>query len=194
MIKRTVVAGTAAALTIAVAAAAAGSTKTHIYRAFTASGKPAIKVTKTMEGFCNGGSIAIDRNDAWRCFAGNFVLDPCFSSSKAKGIVLCPAAPWKASGIKVRLTGKLRDGNKRKPSTSVLPWGIRTSTGLRCEIATGATLVVHKQRLNYFCLHSKSGLWGSPSRNHQPWTIRIAPASTTTTKLTKTVQIATAWF
>ena len=90
------------------------------------------------------------------------------------------------------MKGKLKHGNTKKPSTSGLPWAIQTTTGLRCVIATGATSVVQKQRLNYFCLKSKDGLWGSPSRKHEPWTIYIAPG--TSKKLSKTVGIRTAWF
>jgi hypothetical protein len=180
------------ALVAAATASAASTTKTEIYRAFTSSGTPAIKIAKTVKGTCNGGSAATNRNDAWRCFAGNFVYDPCFSSSKAKGILVCPGNPWNRSGIELKLTGKLRFGNTKRPSTSGMPWAIETTTGLKCAIDTGATTVVQKQRLNYFCLKSKDGLWGSPSRKHEPWTIYIAAG--TATKLSKTVAIKTAWF
>ncbi len=181
-----------AALVAAAAASAASNTQTHIYQAFTSSGKPAIKITKKVKGTCNGGAAAIDRNDAWRCFAGNFVYDPCFSSSKAKGILVCPGDPWNASGVELKVSGKLRYPDKGKPSTSGMPWAIETTTGLKCALDTGATTVVQKQRLNYFCLDSKDGLWGSPSRKHEPWTIYIAPG--TTKKLSKTAAVKTAWF
>jgi len=182
----------AALVAAATASAATTTTKTHIYQAFTSSGKPAIKITKTVTGTCNGGSAAINRNDAWRCFAGNFVYDPCFNSSKANGILVCPGNPWSTSAVELKLKGKLTLGNTKKPSTSGMPWAIETTTGLKCAIDTGATTVVQKQRLNYFCVKSKDGLWGSPSRKHEPWTIYIAPG--TTTKLSTTVGIQTAWF
>jgi hypothetical protein len=181
-----------AALVAAGAAPAASSTKADIYRAFTSSGKPAIKITKTVKGTCNGGSAAVNRSDAWRCFAGNFVYDPCFSSTEAKGILVCPGNPWNTSAVELKVSGKLRFPDKGKPSTSGMPWAIQTTTGLKCVIATGATTVLQKQRLNYFCVRSKDGLWGSPSRKHEPWTIHIAPPSAT--KLSKTVAIKTAWF
>ncbi len=181
-----------AALLAAAAASAASNTQTHIYQAFTSSGKPAIKITKTVKGTCNGGAAAINRNDAWRCFAGNYVYDPCFSSSKAKGILVCPGNPWNSSGVELKVSGKLKYGDHGKPSTAGMPWAIETTAGLKCAIDTGATTVVQKQRLNYFCLKSKDGLWGSPSRKHEPWTIYIAPS--TAKKLSKTAAIETAWF
>lgn len=181
-----------AALVAAASASATSSTTTHIYQAFTSSGKPAIKITKTVKGICVGGSSATDRNDAWRCFGGNFVYDPCFSSSKAKGILVCPGNPWSRSGVELKVSGKLQFPDKQKPSTSGMPWAIQTTTGLKCVIATGATTVLQKQRLNYICMKSKDGLWGSPSRKHEPWKIDIAPS--TATKLSKTVAIKTAWF
>jgi hypothetical protein len=174
------------------ASAFAANTKTHIYEAFKADGSPAIKVTKTVDGSCFSGSIAIDRKDAWRCTSASTLADPCFSSAKAHGYVLCPAAPWKRSGIKIHLTKKLILGNKRSPSTKGDPWGIQTSGGLRCAIATGATTTLDHKRANYFCKNSTDWLWGSPIRTSEPWKIFIAPIKAT--KLSKKTAITVAWF
>jgi hypothetical protein len=175
-------------------AALAGTTKTqaHIYEPFTSSGKPAVHVSSTVRGSCNGGSAAIDRDDAWRCFTGNFIYDPCFSSSKAKGIVLCPTGPGSTSAVEIKLTAKLTFGDKAKPSTSGTPWAVETTSGLKCLISTGATSVIDHRRANYFCGKGKNVLWGSPSRKSEPWTIYSAPA--TATKLTQTVKLSVAWF
>ena len=184
---------------VAIGAALAGSalagatrTRTHIYEAFTASGAPAVHVKSTVRGECNGGSAATDRDDAWRCFSGNDVYDPCFSSSKAKGIVLCPTGPGSSSAVKIKLTARLSDGNRGKPSKSGAPWAVETTSGTKCELNTGATTIVDHRRANYFCEHSTSVLWGSPSRESEPWTIYSAPA--TATKLTRKVKISVAWF
>jgi hypothetical protein len=175
-----------------VALARTTRTRTVIYQAFTSSGAPAIHVKSTVRGTCNGGSSAIDRADAWRCFAGNGVYDPCFSSTKAKGIVLCPDGPWTSSGVEIKLTAALTGPNKHKPSTSGDPWAVETTSGAKCEISTGATTVVDGQRANYFCLNSKDALWGNPSRKSEPWT--ILAASQTATKLTSRVKLSEAWF
>lgn len=176
----------------ALAAGRATDTQTHIYRAFKSSGAPAIHVTKTVDGSCFSGSLAADRDDAWRCMSGNFLYDPCFSSAKAKGIVLCPADPWKRSGIKIKLTKPLpkKHADKGKPSTHGLPWGIQTTSGRKCVIETGATWEFHGQRANYYC-SSKLWLYGDPDRKVEPWTIHAGPAHPK--KLHK-VAIKTAWF
>src|SRR5581483_2686038 len=182
----------AGALLCAAAPAMAAKTTTHIYQAFNSNGSPAIQITRTVNGSCFSGSIATDRKDAWRCNAGNILADPCFSSTKAPGYVLCPAAAWKRAGIKIHLTSKLKLGNKRSPSTQGDPWAIQTDAGLRCAIATGATSVVAHKRANYACRSSNQWLWGSPIRSGEPWKIFIAPIKAK--KLTKTTTIAIAWF
>ncbi len=182
----------ASAAVTSAALAGATQTRTIIYQAFTSAGKPAIHVTNTSRGHCVGGSSAINRSDAWRCFTGNFVYDPCFSSSKATGLVLCPVGPWTSAGVEIKLAAALTGANKGKPSTSGNPWAVETTSGAKCELATGATSILDHRRANYFCQTGKDVLWGSPSRKSQPWTIFSAPA--TATKLTKMVKLGVAWF
>jgi hypothetical protein len=190
-----VVALSALALAGAAGAGAAVHTRATIFRPFTASGKPAGRVTRTMRGYCWTGSSASGRADAWRCTVRNQIIDPCFSSPKARGLVVCAATgPWSSSLIKIKLTRKLpgKFANKGKPSTTGLPWALRTTSGWKCELATGATNVIAGRRLNYFCTGTKQGLWGSPSRAAQPWRIYAAPPTATT--LRRRVGISSAWF
>jgi hypothetical protein len=188
----TIVAGIGLAL--AGGATAGTRTAARIYQAFKPNGMPAIHVTKTVKGHCYSGSLEADRNDAWRCFVGNFIYDPCFSSSNAKGIVLCPTAAWKQSGVKIKLTKALPKafGDKPKPSKkSGIPWALETTSGLKCGLVTGATSVLDGRRANYEC--GVTGLlWGAPSRKSEPWTIYSATLSAK--KLTKKVRIKIAWF
>ena len=174
---------------LGVSAAAATSTRTVIYRAYTSSGQPAITVTKTVHGSCFAASIAADRNDAWRCMSGNLIHDPCFSSTKAKGIVLCPAAAWKRSGIKIKLTAPLpKPPNKPKPSTAGRPWAIKTTSGLRCAALAGMAPVSGKHFGSYLCTDGEF-LWDTPNRKTQPWTIRIGK-----TKPSGKARVKLAWF
>jgi hypothetical protein len=170
---------------------AAVRTQTHIYEAFTASGKAAIGVSETVHGYCYIGSLAAARDDAWRCISGDYLYDPCFSSHKAKGIVLCLGAPWQRSGVEIKLTKPLPKPYAGNPSTSGLPWGIETAAGLKCVMATGGTTAIRGVRANYGCT-SNEWLWGSPSRKSQPWTIYIAPFDAK--KLSTRAKIAVAWF
>jgi hypothetical protein len=176
----------------ALAATTGSPTQTHVYRAFKANGAPAIHVMKTVSGSCFSGSLVRDRDDAWRCMSKNFIYDPCFSSPKAKGIVLCPAAAWKRSGVEIKLMKPLpkKFADKRKPSTRGLPWAIETTSGMKCSFEAGATFVFHHLRANYQC-SSNVWLFSRPDRSHEPWTIHAGP---THPKKLHTVAVKVAWF
>jgi hypothetical protein len=181
------------ALAVGSVATAGTHTSTRIYGAFTASGQAAIHVTKTVKGYCFAGSLEADRNDAWRCLSKNFLYDPCFSSSKAKGIVLCPAAAWKRSGLEIKLTKGLptKFGSKRAPSTKGRPWAMETFSGLKCALAGMGPIISPRVVGDYAC-KNPIWLWGRPNRKTQPWTIYVAPAGAT--KLTTKAKIWIAWF
>jgi len=176
----------------AAADAQTSTTSVTVYQAFTAHGSVRLH-TRSRSGFCPSGSEATPRREAWRCFSGNLVLDPCFSSSRKRGIVVCPEAPWLNGGVEIHLTKPLpAHGNHASPSTSLRPWALELATGLRCLFAGGATNVVEGKRLNYFCpAASEQGLWGFPDRTSTPWTILIAPFGAT--KLSEQVGIGRAW-
>jgi hypothetical protein len=184
-----------AALFVAVPALASTTrTRAVVYQAFTSSGKPAYRVGRAFRGSCFRGAQSINRDDAWRCISGNALFDPCFSSTQAKGIVLCPSTPFGSSVVEMRLTKRLPTGmaDKHKPASSGLPWAIETSTGFKCVMDTGATNAIGSTRANYGCTRGTGWLWGDPSRSTEPWTIRIAPL--TAKRLEKRVGITQAWF
>ncbi len=68
-------------------AAAHAKTTETIFQAFHPDGQPAI-YTRSKSGSCFAGSRTINRADAWRCFVGNYIYDPCFNSSQALGVGL----------------------------------------------------------------------------------------------------------
>ena len=192
-----------AALVAAMTAAALGTetavagqrTQLSIYEPFTPAGAPTVRVTSTIRGNCWTGSSAAAREDAWRCMSGNFIYDPCFSSTGVRGIVLCPATgPWSSAAIEIKLTRRLpsKYGNKGKPSTKGLPWALLTASGWKCRLDTGATAVVDGRRANYACTGTKDWLWGAPTRQSEPWRIYVAPVSAK--KLSRTASIRAAWF
>lgn len=196
MRRATLVATLTVATIVSIGATASGErTKLTIYEPFTSSGAPSVRVTSTIRGHCWTGSLATRRGDAWRCMSGNFIDDPCFSSTSATGVVLCPATgPWSSAAIEIRLTRSLprKYGNKGKPSTAGLPWALVTTSGWKCVLATGATTVVDGRRANYACRGTKDWLWGAPMRRREPW--RIDAASVSARKLSRTVSISAAWF
>jgi hypothetical protein len=155
-------------------------TTATIFQAFTFTGAPTIH-TGTKPGHCYTGSLTIDRNDAWRCFVGNTIYDPCFSSSRAHGVVICPN-PQLKGGVEIRLTSGLPHAfaNTRMQSLKDQPWDIQLTSGRYCSFSSGASEVVRGKRLNYFCgPGTKYGLWGFPRRSSEPWTIFIGPLTAT---------------
>jgi hypothetical protein len=173
-------------------AAAAPGTKVFLFRAFTSKGRPTIRVTH-VRGSCFSGSDATPRDDAWRCSFGDELADPCFSSARATGVVLCPSAD-PASGTEITLSARLprAQANRAQPSKNLHPWDLRLSSGRYCEFSGGATSAVAGVRLNYFCEGlTDSGLWGWPDRASSPWTIFVAPFNAKS--LTRRVAIERAW-
>ncbi len=168
------------------------STIISVYRPFTPRGSTHLSVL-VRAGTCPSGSEVSPRRDAWRCFSGNEILDPCFSSPKRRNVVLCPLAPWFDRGTELRLHKPLvaAQGNHARPSTGLTPWALQLADGRRCIYAEGATSVVAGERLNYFCGTFTEGLWGAPDRTSEPWTILIG--SSKATSLEERVAIARAW-
>jgi hypothetical protein len=126
--------------------------------------------------------------------SGNLLFDPCFSSPRAAGLVLCATAPWRNAGVKLRLTAALPRAmaNHGAPSLRNQPWALELLNGRRCLFTGGATASVEGKRLNYFCTAGASnGLWGFPDRRGEPWSILSAPAAAT--HLRKHEPIRRAW-
>jgi len=150
------------------------TTRPKVYRAFTPHGNSVFR-TRLRHGSCFVGASSINRRDAWRCTGGHLIYDPCFSSSKRPGIVLCPNDPWSGTGVKLRLTARLRGGNGPAPSTRARPWAVELYDGRRCQVITGASSILQGQRANFDCGRKQDALWGNPDRSTAPWTIFTAP-------------------
>ena len=184
--------GSALALACAAVAAAHLETATTLFEPFTAAGAPTIHV-KQASGHCWTGSLSSPRSDAWRCFEGNYILDPCFSSASVAGRVVCPNSGLK-DGIELKLTKPLprKQANSGRLSLGERPWQLELAGGRHCVFASGATSVIGRRRLNYFCDgKGQLGLWGWPDRRQEPWTIESAPASAS--HLSGRVEIIHAW-
>jgi hypothetical protein len=161
-----------------------------VFHAFTATGAPAIKVT-SVAGKCFTSSLTSSRSDAWRCIVGNDLYDPCFSSPVAP-VVICPNSD-PVRGTEIRLSSGLptADANHGTPSTKSRPWSVKLYSGTYCALASGALSVIDGLPGDYFCGAARSGLWGSPRRTTEPWTIFSAPPTAKT--LSRRVSIEHAW-
>jgi hypothetical protein len=149
------------------------------------------RVTQNVRGTCFSGSLADQRRrDAWRCMAGNEILDPCFASpSVPHGFLACFQAPWSKRVIGFRLTEPLP---ARGPTRGGLPWGIQLASGKRCTFETGATGAVDGKRINYGCVGGGL-LIGTVDRSTRTWTI-LYQAGDTGTGPVERQPIAIAWY
>jgi hypothetical protein len=174
-------------------AAASRPTTVHRFVAFqggrVASG---LDTVKQASGHCWTSSIADGRADAWRCFLGNLILDPCFSNGRSsQPYVVCSAAPWSTKVTLLSLTKRLPLSMANKGShTLAMPWGIVTAGGKRCTAVTGTTSPVAGKLIRYYC-RGGGVLAGWPDRRAPVWTISFARSETA--HRLSTVAVAGVW-
>jgi hypothetical protein len=173
----------------------AQATSSHIFAPFN-GGEIAngVKVNKTGRGYCWTGSGADTRPDAWRCFLGNLILDPCFSNEMGTStFVICADSPW-SSVTKLRLTESLprSQGNAEKTDpTAGRVWALELTDGTRCVALTGATGAIAGLGIAYGC-DGGGVLAGEPRRANPIWTIFFAPSFKS--RVLDERQIAEAWW
>jgi hypothetical protein len=175
--------GDASAAPVAVTTSAATPVGTEIVSTTWRSG---VEVTATVamgeHDSCQQSLISA-RPDAYRCFAGDVVHDPCFTSPRG---VVCPELPWARRATLLQLAVDPAPGDG--PIAAGLPWGIELADGQRCAFLGGATDLVDDLRANYGCDHGT--VYGAPTGDPQ-WMVRYRPEGTD--RLT-TVAVTTAWF
>jgi hypothetical protein len=139
---------------------------------FAATGtlNPRFHVGSRGSGYCWTASLATQAPDAYRCFQGNAIHDPCFAPPHG-GDVACFIDPWHAVTL-LRLTRPL-PSHGPPAAGPVLPWAILTRDGRRCVFLTGATAPMGGERINYGCIGG-SVLIGAPRTRDPLWTIRSA--------------------
>jgi hypothetical protein len=131
-------------------------------------------VTEDVAGHCVAPARSTPRVDAWRCFADEHFIDPCFSATAHSRTVLCPLDPWSKSVRVVELTRRLPRPVARRGRVNA-PWGIWTTNAKRCVIAvSGATLRLAGQRVRYECAGS-GFLVGYADVRKAAWTIGYVP-------------------
>jgi hypothetical protein len=135
---------------------------------------PSLLVTEDVAGHCVAPARSTPRADAWRCFADEHWIDPCFSATARSRAVLCPFDPWSKSVRLVELTQRLPHVVERRMRTNA-PWGIWTTNAKRCVLTvSGANLRLAGQRVRYEC--AGSGLLvGYADIREGAWTIGYVP-------------------
>jgi hypothetical protein len=135
----------------ATAGATAAGTATVAVHVYTSSGKVAVPVTASVRGQCWTTSIAAPVPNAYRCFQGDKILDPCFAPahSAAPVEVICLATPW-ARGVRLRVSGHLPESTAGGVVAS-RPWAFQLHNGVRCVASTGTVPAVAGENLGYHC-------------------------------------------
>jgi hypothetical protein len=135
---------------------------------------PGLLVTEDVAGHCVAPARSSPRADAWRCFADDHWIDPCFSATPRSHRVLCPLDPWSKTVRLVELTRRLPRVVERR-RRAIAPWGIWTTNAKRCVIAvSGATLRLAGRRVRYECAGS-GFLVGYADIRDDGWTIGYVP-------------------
>jgi hypothetical protein len=153
---------------------------------------PGYRVTQTFHsGTCEAGSDVL--SGVYRCFAGNYVLDPCWAdrSGAPKQLVDCVLEPWTHSVTRIELTQPLAASPGGRRSI----WGLALTGGQRCLALQGAHSGFDGGRyiVNFACTNSL-GLVNEPNRSRPSWTIREARVHGASDVLGPTAVIATAWY
>lgn len=137
-------------------------------------GTPAsgITITHRASGSCFGTAESTMRTDAWRCTAGDRILDPCFSpdSNPEDTSALClDGAPNRM--VELSVPQGFPGNNDHMPGgPDIEPIIIVLANGARCSFMGGGTSVLAGQRQNYGC-DNGGYLYGSPNKTGAVWTI-----------------------
>lgn len=176
------------------ASAANPATSLHLYTPFAGAAlAPGVHVARTAPGYCWTTSISTAQRDAYRCFVGNEIYDPCFHGSAAgeSSTVLCPLPRPGSSLLRIELTRRLPSPGPGTDPERYTPWAVETEAGSWCTLITGATGRLHGLAISYGC--SGGGvLLGSPRRARPAWT--IASAASATARTTSVVRLRSAWW
>jgi hypothetical protein len=136
--------------------------------------RPGLVATAKFGGDCWTGSFVL--HGGYRCSAGNFLYDPCFTDPTRDDAVLCMGSPFDRHVIRLRISGRKDRGFSARIG---VVWGVRLSSGLRCTFVAGGATDADPagRRMNYGCRNSSSVLWGNPIRKGRTWHIRLTAAS-----------------
>jgi hypothetical protein len=135
---------------------------------------PGLRITEDVAGHCVGGARSTARPDAWRCFADEHWIDPCFSATSTSRTVLCPLDPWSQNVRLVELTRRLPQVTKRRLPRN-RPWAVWTANAKQCVISvSNSGLRLAGQLVRYECAGS-GFLVGFADIRDGAWTIGYVP-------------------
>lgn len=153
-----------------------------------------MQLSEKVSGKCFAASAASStRPDAWRCNAGNEILDPCYQRilSDEKQLACPVEGPWSQKVALLTLTEALPSERRKEMSRdSALPWAIELANGKRCSLFTGATAPVAGMRINYGCPGGFQAV-GEIDRSTPVWCVFFQSENSSALEQ---VDIAVAWY
>jgi hypothetical protein len=146
-------------------------------------------LTTAANASCEPGSEAIGQ--AYRCFAGNAVYDPCWAEKAAVPTVLCVADPWSRTDARLTVSSQLSP----IPAEGGIgePWAVQLSGGQRCLMVQGAHGAFQGHVIDYYCGQGLSLLRGLTTGS-QPWTARSVVITSGQQTRGPVQTIAIAWY
>ncbi len=131
---------------------------TRVFTPYGRGGAPTAGVVAHRSGSCFTRSITVAARGAFRCFAANTILDPCFAKPGTKHLLDCYASPW-ARAVQLHVA------TLPTATTTVnvtRPWAIELAGGQRCVVTNGTAPTVRGVSLGYLCTDGDAGLRQDP--------------------------------
>ncbi|MGH8860851.1 MAG: hypothetical protein ACRDVG_06385, partial [Jatrophihabitantaceae bacterium] len=135
--------------------AGATVTTTRLFAPYDRGGVPTAGVVAHRSGSCFTTSITVPAATAYRCFAGNSILDPCFVAPSSRHTLDCYAQPW-SRAVRLQVTAALPE--PVDSLTITRPWALELVGGLRCVATNGTPTVLRGIAMTYRCADGAAGL------------------------------------
>ena len=108
-------------------------------------------------GSCSGGANTFEDANAWRCFKGDEIYDPCFSVKDNPGAVVCDADPASGkAGFLVKLKDPLPKRDAIDEAMAKRPWIMKLADGEVCRPMDGAVGTIAGLEAGWDCVGSNS--------------------------------------
>ena len=165
-----------------------------------ADGQPEAGYTITDEGSaqsCEAGSDVAPQ--AYRCFTGNSVYDPCWldNADAAQTSVLCQPDPWDTRAIRLTVAagGLPAFLGAPQPIDRQYPWGVRLADGENCAAVQGSHDNDDGKIIDYSCGSSYQHVLLRPVNQSSPvWTFQSAYYDGTAYQPGPLEDVTTAWY
>ena len=159
----------------------ATATEQLVYQPFLPGAlKSDVAVERDLSGSCWEGSLtALNRPDAWRCMAGDEILDPCFENPypSAPLAVICAANPGKPVTRLLLATGLPGDMRNTTVDGTSLAWVLQLANGAFCGSFSGnAPASVAGQQITWGC-DDGTNIIGGLNADTPLWTATIDSSS-----------------